>query len=67
MDFPRVDRSEYRVDSLFDESDEKAYWRTKSPVERLRALELLRQIHYGYDPATARLQRIFEVTKLSRG
>jgi hypothetical protein len=61
MDFVRVDRSAFRVDSLYDESDEKAYWKSKSPIERLEALELMRQVIYGYDPATARLQRVLEI------
>ena len=43
---------------------DKAYWREKSPRERMEALELLRQIIYGYDPATTRLQRVFEVAEL---
>ncbi len=41
--------------------DEKAYWASRTPEERLQALEMMRQIDYGYDPATARLQRILEV------
>ncbi len=61
MDFARVDRAAFRVDSLDGESDEKAYWKSKSPLERLEALELMRQVIYGYDPASARLQRVFEV------
>ena len=32
----------------------------------MQALELMRQIIYGYDPATARLQRVFEVVELER-
>ena len=60
-----VDRSAFRVDSLFDESDERAYWRSKTPQERLEALEQMRQIIYGYDPDTARLQRVLEVAELS--
>lgn len=63
MDFARVDRTAFRVDSLYDESDEKAYWKSKSPIERLEALELMRQAIYGYDPATVRLQRVFEVAE----
>jgi len=61
MDCPHVDRSVFRVDSLRDESDERAYWRSRTPLERLQALELLRQINYGYDPATARLQRVLKL------
>jgi hypothetical protein len=30
------------------------------------ALELMRQKAYGYDPATARLQRVFEVAQLKK-
>ena len=33
---------------------------------RLEALELMRQINYGYDPITDRLQRVLEVDELTR-
>ena len=66
MDFESVDRRAFRVDTLTAESDEKAYWHSRTPLERLQALEMMRQINYGYDPATARLQRFFEVAKLER-
>ena len=59
----KVDRSAFVVTSLY-ESDEKEYWLSKTPEERLQALELMRQIVYGYDPATARLQRVLEITEL---
>ena len=60
----RVDRSAYEVASLDEDRSEKAHWASKSPQERMEALELLRQINYGYDPATTRLQRVFEVAEL---
>ena len=63
----RLDRTVFSVASLTDESDEKQYWLTKSPYERLRALELMRQIIYGYDPSTERLQRFFEVAERQSG
>ena len=59
----KLDKTAFSVASLTDESDEKQYWLTKSPYERLRALELMRQIIYGYDPSTERLQRFFEVAE----
>ena len=62
--WPKMDKSAFSVVSLDDESDEKEYWLSKTPLERLAALELMRQIAYGYDPNTARLQRFFEVVKL---
>ncbi len=64
VDFVRMDRSAFSVRSLSDEPDEKAYWRSRTPLERLEALELMRQIIYGYDPATTRLQRVLEVVEL---
>ena len=48
---------------LQNDEGEKAYWLSKTPYERLDAVETMRQIIYGYDPATTRLQRIFEVTQ----
>ena len=59
----RVDRSVFEIRSL-DEADDREYWRTKSPRERMEALELMRQIIYGYDPATTRLQRVLEIAEL---
>lgn len=64
VDQARLDRSAFEIGSLDDEDPDKAYWQTKSPKERMEALELLRQIIYGYDPAITRLQRVFEVAEL---
>jgi hypothetical protein len=58
--FPKLDRSGFQVDSLSGLSDEKAYWLSKTLYERLKAVEQMRQILYGYDPATSRLQRVLE-------
>jgi len=44
-------------------SEDKTYWLQKSPRDRLIALEYLRQVMYGYDPNTTRLQRVFEIAK----
>ncbi|HNQ77247.1 MAG TPA: hypothetical protein PK747_07870 [Acidobacteriota bacterium] len=58
------DITAFSVASLGDESDEKAFWFSKTPQERLLALEYMRQVAYGYDPDTERLQRIIEVIEL---
>ena len=63
LDVFRIDRSKLSVTSLSDKSDDKAYWLSKTPQERLAALELMRQINYGYDPTTARLERVFEIVE----
>lgn len=62
--FPKLDRTVFSVVSLEEgDSDEMEYWLSKTPYERLDALETLRQIFYGYDPTTTRLQRILEVAE----
>jgi hypothetical protein len=65
FNFPKVQRNAFTVASLFDQSDEKAYWLSRTPYERLEAVELMRQIIYGYNPSATRLQRIFEATQRS--
>jgi hypothetical protein len=61
----KIDKTAFSVTSLQDDPDEDAYWQLKTPQERLAALELMRQIVYGYDPATCRLQRVLTVTQRS--
>lgn len=39
MDKDKMDRTTLSVSGLHDESDEKAYWLSKSPDERLAAME----------------------------
>ena len=63
----KMDKTAFSVVALTDEPDEKDYWHGKSPQERLEAVELLRQLNYGYDPATARLQRVLEITEFKEG
>jgi hypothetical protein len=63
FDFPRMRRDVFKVASLFDPSDEKEYWLSKTPEERLEAVELMRQIIYGYDPSATRLQRVLEIVE----
>jgi hypothetical protein len=64
--FPKLDRGSFSVRSLYAESDEKAYWAQKTPEERLEALEQMRQILYGYDPATTRIEKILTVHRLGK-
>ncbi len=58
-----MDKSAFSVVASHDNSDEKEFWQLKTGEERLAALEYLRQTTYGYDAATARLQRVIEVVK----
>ena len=65
IDTFKMDKSVFSVVSLSEESAEKEYWYAKTPQERLAAVELMRQINYGYDPTTTRLQRVLEVAQLT--
>ena len=67
IDTFRMDKEAFSVLSSFEEADEadKTYWHSKTPQERMAALELMRQIHYGYDPTTERLQRVLEVVEFT--
>lgn len=55
----RMDKTKFSAASL----SEAAFWQTQSPQVRLEALELMRQVMYGYDPSNARLQRVLTVSR----
>lgn len=62
--FPKMDKTAFSVLSSFQEADreEREYWLSRTPLERLQHMELLRRINYGAD-AASRLQRVLEVTE----
>ena len=58
----KMDKRFFSVVSLSDHLDDKNYWSSKNPIERMRHIEVLRRINYGHG-ATSRLQRVFEFTE----
>ncbi|MBW1814189.1 MAG: hypothetical protein JRJ39_11135 [Deltaproteobacteria bacterium] len=62
---PGLDKKIVKVTSLNDIEEEKEYWISKTPVERIEAVEINRRMVYGEDRVTSRLQRIFETSELS--
>ncbi|MGI8641053.1 MAG: hypothetical protein ACR2MG_14050 [Pyrinomonadaceae bacterium] len=58
----RLDKTKLEIRSDFDNSDEKEYWLSRTPQERLAYMEMLRRINYGAR-AGERLQRVIEVVK----
>lgn len=48
------------------EQEDRRYWHSKTPKERLAAAEQLRQLAYGYDPFTTRIQAIVVRTMLKQ-
>ena len=60
----KMDRTAITVSRLQnDPLEETKFWLTKSPLERLIGLEILRKRLSNYDNITSRLQRVFTVTE----
>jgi hypothetical protein len=66
MNLNKMDKSSFSISDLHDNNDEINYWKSKSPQERVQAIEVMRKILYGEDATAARLQRIFEITELKK-
>ena len=62
---PSLNKEIVNVTSLDDIKEEKNYWISKSPLERIEAIEINRRMIYGQDRVTSRLQRFFETAELS--
>jgi len=58
----RMDKRFFSIVGFHDPPDETAFWLSKTPQERLEAVEYMRRMNYG-DAACGRLQRIFEITQ----
>lgn len=54
----KINRPAFSIGDLHKEGDEKEYGLSKSPPERIEAIEIMSQILYGYDPSTSRLSKI---------
>lgn len=67
VSLPRINRRKISITSLQDQSEDKAYWLSQTPYQRLKAVETLRQINYGYHKSSARLQRILEIAERTPG
>jgi hypothetical protein len=58
----KLEKRSFSVMSLSDQSDDKYYWFSRTPIERFQQIEILRRINYGHR-ATSRLQRVLEFTE----
>ena len=65
VQLPSLNKQIVNVTSLDDIEEEKKYWISKSPLERIEAIEINRRMIYGQDRVTSRLQRFFETSELS--
>ena len=60
----RIDKNVFTVHHFHDEKNDLQFWLSKSPQDRISAIEEMRRINYGKDITTGRLQRSFEVAEL---
>ena len=58
----QVDRTVMTVTDL-EHNDEDRYWWSRTPLERLKAIEVNRQAVYGYRNTPPRFQRLLEVAR----
>ncbi len=59
----RLDKTKITVSNSFDNTEEKEYWLSRTPQERLLHVERLRRIAYGYDENSQGLQRVLELAE----
>jgi len=62
-DLLKLDMQSFSVVSMRERDNDLQYWLSRTPEERIIAVEFLRQLIFNYDPATERLQRVFETAE----
>jgi len=60
-DSQQINRESFSIIPLQNNDNDTEYWLSRPFEERIHAVEFLRQLMFGYDPATERLQRVFEL------
>jgi len=60
----RLDKTKLSVSNLFDNSDEKEYWLSRTPQERLLHTERLRRICYGKEATKQMDKKVFEIVQV---
>jgi hypothetical protein len=61
INFESVDRTAVVITTLDAEDDAKRFWWSKTPEERLQAVEFFRRLNYGHDACTGQIQRVVEI------
>ena len=59
----KVKRNVFQVVDMH-ESDDTAYWRDRSYIERIETIEFMRKVMFGHDRVSERLQRILTIAEL---
>jgi hypothetical protein len=67
-DQARPGRTSLRVLTFEEaEREDRAYWHARTPLERLRHMETLRELNYGSEVVNQGLQRVLTVFERARG
>jgi len=48
------------------DADDSVYWHSRSPAERVEAIEFMRKVMFGNDRVSKRFQRVLTVVELKR-
>jgi hypothetical protein len=59
----KIQRNVFEVADLHD-PDDLDYWRDRSYVERIEAIEFMRKAMFGHDRVSERLQRVLTIAEL---
>ncbi|MDP2645831.1 MAG: hypothetical protein Q8P24_12900 [Desulfobacterales bacterium] len=61
----KIQRDVFEVAGLHEPED-SGYWRNRSYVERIEAIEFMRKAMFGHDRVSGRLQRVLTVVELKK-
>lgn len=56
----KIDRNTLEISDLRRQSDDR-YWHAQTPIQRLRAVQLNRELAYGRTRSSQRFQRVLEL------
>ncbi len=59
----KIQRNFFEVADLHD-PDDSGYWRNRSYVERIEAIEFMRKAMFGHDRVSERVQRVLTIAEL---
>ena len=63
----QVERTAFQVTTHAEaEREDRAFWFSRTPVERLQHVEMLRELNYGPEVINQRLQRVLAVLERPR-
>ena len=61
----KIQRDVFEIVDLHN-ADDSDYWRDRSPIERIEAIEFMRKVMFSYDRVSERLQRVLTVAELKK-